>query len=66
MQEEMVQEETLVIQSPETVSLQEENKETPKETAVTSKEVKAPPKIYVKPSLDYLSPPEEKQKIVSG
>ncbi|MCM3387433.1 DNA translocase FtsK [Ureibacillus chungkukjangi] len=60
MQEEMVQEETLVIQSPETVSLQEENKETPKETAVTSKEVKAPPKIYVKPSLDYLSPPEEK------
>ncbi|HWL13923.1 MAG TPA: DNA translocase FtsK, partial [Ureibacillus sp.] len=45
---------------PEPVSIHEEADETPIEVEVDSVEEKKPPKIYVKPSLDFLSPPEEK------
>lgn len=59
-EDEDLKDEKLLIQNRETVSLQEEIEETSKENPTNSPEVKSPPKIYVKPSLDFLSPPEEK------
>ncbi|QCR33289.1 DNA translocase FtsK [Lysinibacillus sp. SGAir0095] len=60
-QEEKEQEiETPLAQTSETISLREETEETPEEIAIDSKVVSSPPKIYVKPSLDFLTPPEEK------
>jgi len=60
IQEEEQNDEMLLLQNRETVSLQEEIEETSIENAADDQEVKSPPKIYIKPSLEFLSPPEEK------
>ncbi|MDN4493713.1 DNA translocase FtsK [Ureibacillus aquaedulcis] len=54
------EDETLPIQEEETVPLQEKVAEMPEEVAATNLGVKSLPKIYIKPSFDFLSPPEEK------
>ncbi|MFC7684339.1 DNA translocase FtsK [Ureibacillus sp. GCM10028918] len=57
--DEELQDQMVLIQEGETVPLQT-IEETPKEIAANNPEDKSFPKVYSKPSLDFLSPPEEK------